>query len=384
VPAERSALTRSSDAQNRLNTRHRQHRQSLPAALHQEPIHERTYEAPQAAALAATLLIASTTSPVLWAQSQNQRSFVSSNGSDPQNLCSPSASCCTVGAPCRTFAKALLETAPEGEIVVMNAAGYGPAVITQPVTITGLPGSYGGITASTSGQNGITVAASAGRVSLRGLTISTTNGSSVGAGILVQGGTVSVDNCHVSGFTTGDQTLGGLVIMGGIVHVKDSIFHGNRNGVTTRDSQVRATFDRVQVLDNLLRGMDLFGGHVAIRDSVISGSANNGIYTYGTSAMTLTVERSIVSSNGGAGVVAGDSGPTFVTVTGSVIMGNGANGLHAANTSKMIASANAVVDNAGAGLFQAGSGIFLSAGNNAAEGNAGGDVAGTVTPLTGH
>lgn len=285
-----------------------------------------------------------------------------------------------MAAPCRTFAKALTETLPEGEIVVMNAAGYGAVAIAQPVTITGLPGAYAGITANAA-ENGITV--SAGRVSLRGLTISTTVGAQAGAGIFVQGGTVYVENCHVTGFTTGDQSLGGLVIAAGTVHVKETTFQGNRNGVVARTQGVVATFDRVQVLGSLLRGLELDGGHIAIRDSIISGSMHNGIYVANGVPTTVTIERSIVSPNGNVGVVAGDQGPAFVTVTGSVVMGNGSNGLHAANSSTMIAAGNAVIDNGGAGFFQAGTGVFLSLGNNAVYGNAGGDVSGTITPLSG-
>src|SRR5437867_994768 len=107
------------------------------------------------------------------AQATSLRTFVASTGLDT-NPCSRTS-------PCRSFAAALVETAPSGEIIVLDSAGYGPVTINQSVTIVSPPGVYAGITA-TSG-NGITISGTTQNdvVVIRGLTI---NGGGTGnAGI---------------------------------------------------------------------------------------------------------------------------------------------------------------------------------------------------------
>src|SRR5262245_34837012 len=66
-----------------------------------------------------------------------QRTFVASTGSD--------ANPCTLTAPCRSFATAIANTSPNGEVIVKDTAGYGPVTITKSVSIVSPPGVYGGI-----------------------------------------------------------------------------------------------------------------------------------------------------------------------------------------------------------------------------------------------
>src|SRR5438445_535301 len=70
----------------------------------------------------------------------NNRSAVSVNGSD--------LNACTVASPCRSFNAAIAETAPSGEIVALDSAGYGPFTVTMDVTISGAPGVHAAITAT--------------------------------------------------------------------------------------------------------------------------------------------------------------------------------------------------------------------------------------------
>src|ERR1700693_735661 len=72
-----------------------------------------------------------------------QRAFVSSTGSDANT-----ASGCGLAMPCRTFASAMTVVSDGGEIVALDAAGYGPVAIDKSVTITSNPGFYAGIAAS--------------------------------------------------------------------------------------------------------------------------------------------------------------------------------------------------------------------------------------------
>jgi hypothetical protein len=86
----------------------------------------------------------------------NARTFVSGQGSDSNP--------CSVSQPCRTFTAALAQTAPSGEVVVLNSAGYGPFTI-HSVSVIAPDGVYGataGITVS-AGTNDI--------VTLKGLTV---------------------------------------------------------------------------------------------------------------------------------------------------------------------------------------------------------------------
>jgi len=71
------------------------------------------------------LLVAS--SPVLAVSPLASRTFVSVTGTDTGS--------CPTAEPCRTFAYALTQTAPSGEIIVLSSGGYGTVTINQAVSI---------------------------------------------------------------------------------------------------------------------------------------------------------------------------------------------------------------------------------------------------------
>jgi hypothetical protein len=79
--------------------------------------------------LSAVAVMATTLSALVSvdASATANRTFVSGQGSDSNP--------CSLGAPCRSFAQAITQTAPGGEITVLDSAGYGTVTITQPVTI---------------------------------------------------------------------------------------------------------------------------------------------------------------------------------------------------------------------------------------------------------
>src|SRR5262250_517751 len=118
------------------------------------------------------------------------RTFVSGTGSD--------ANPCSLAAPCRSFAGAITQTSPGGEIAVLDTAGYGTVTITQAVSIINEEGVEAGITV-TSGD-GITITAGASDVvNLRGLTLVGAAGS--GNGITFKsGGNLNIQNCVIRGF----------------------------------------------------------------------------------------------------------------------------------------------------------------------------------------
>jgi hypothetical protein len=115
-----------------------------------------------------------------------QRTFVASHGVDNPN--------CSIAAPCRNFAAAIIATSSGGEIIVQDSAGYGPVTVTKSVAIISPPGIYGGI--SVFSGNGITVNAPGATVVLRGLSI---NGQGGANGILVQqAARVRIESCVIS------------------------------------------------------------------------------------------------------------------------------------------------------------------------------------------
>jgi len=126
---------------------------------------------------------------VVAAASGLPRTFVASSGNDGNP--------CTLTSPCRGFQAALALTVPDGEIAVLDAAGYGFVTINKPVTIVSPPGVYAGI--SIAAGHGIDVNPGAGHVVLRGLTL-TGLGGDVGIN-LMSGDALSIENCVIGGFT---------------------------------------------------------------------------------------------------------------------------------------------------------------------------------------
>lgn len=106
----------------------------------------------------------------------SQRTFLSGAGTD--------SGTCSRAAPCRSLQFAHDQTAPNGEIAVLDTAGYGVLTITKAISIVNAGGVEAGITVPANGT-AISVAAGANdSVSLRGMTLdgqaaSGTNGISV-------------------------------------------------------------------------------------------------------------------------------------------------------------------------------------------------------------
>src|SRR5215469_13758113 len=137
--------------------------------------------------LSAVTLVATIASSGAYALSN--RTFVSGSGSD--------ANPCSLGAPCRSFAGALAQTSPGGEIAVLDTAGYGAVTITHAISIVNEEGVEAGITA-TSGD-GITITAGATDVvNLRGLTLVGVGG--VNGVTFNTGAALNIQNCVIRGF----------------------------------------------------------------------------------------------------------------------------------------------------------------------------------------
>jgi hypothetical protein len=123
-----------------------------------------------------------------------QRTYVASYGSD--------AAGCTLTAPCRQFNAAVALTDPDGEVIVLDSAGYGSFTITQSITVAAPKGVYAGISVF-AGADGIVVEAPAQRVVLRGLSINA-QGVHIKHGIDVRHvGQIVVEDCVVTGLWRG-------------------------------------------------------------------------------------------------------------------------------------------------------------------------------------
>ena len=109
---------------------------------------------------------------------------------------------CSVAQPCRTFAAALAQTLPGGQVLVQDSAGYGSFTITQAVTIVSPPGTVAFITASASGATGITINAGPNdNVILAGFFIEGAGTGSTGIQINSTGKGVAVSRTTITNFT---------------------------------------------------------------------------------------------------------------------------------------------------------------------------------------
>ena len=130
------------------------------------------------------------------------RTFVASTGVDSGG--------CSRAAPCRSFAYAVPQTAPGGELDVLDSGGYGTATLTQAISIINPEGNIASVAVPLN-LNGITISAGSNdNVVLRGLTF---EGSNAGANGIVfnSGGGLTVERCTLQNFvgigTTGNGIL---------------------------------------------------------------------------------------------------------------------------------------------------------------------------------
>ena len=249
-----------------------------------------------------------------------QRAFVASSGSDGNT-----ASGCGIATPCRSFESAQTVVSDGGEIVALDAAGYGPITVTKSVTITANPGFYAGIAASTG--TAVTINTAGINVTLRGLNI---NGTGASYGVfMTNGNRLSIEDCIISNF----YIDGVAVYAAATVRIVDSIIRDSNTGIYL-DTGATATISGVKVLGNLNVGVLVAGFSAsavttaAISDSVASGNGY-GIYAYGVAGATAraSVTRA-TSSNNHYGITA-DSGPGIqvITVSDSLVTGNSQCGL---------------------------------------------------------
>jgi hypothetical protein len=265
-------------------------------------------------------LLSATTLGVMIASSGayglSNRTFVSGTGND--------ANPCSLAAPCRSFAGAIAQTSPGGEIAVLDTAGYGAVTITQAVSIVNEEGVEAGITVTTG--DGITINAGLNDVvNLRGLTLVGTSGSVNGI-TFNSGGALNIQNCIVREFVNGRGLK--LIPTGNTaINISNTIVSGNGDGVVLfpvglGGIAVTATFEQVQAINNG-DGFGVFGSamtgslNAIAADSLASGNKLHGflgVSAAGKAATALTVTNSKAAHNQ-VGVAAGTNAVMFLTAS---------------------------------------------------------------------
>lgn len=318
-----------------------------------------------------------------------QRTFVRSDGVDTDP--------CTLQKPCRGFAAAIPLTDADGEVIVLDSAGYGAVTITKAVSIIAPPGVYAGISVFAAGD-GVTVTAGAtDRVQLRGLSI---NGQGGNNGIVVTAAQqVHIENCEISNLgTDGIQISGGAA-----VYVAKSTVRANgARGILITGAAGEVFVDETRIAHNVAQGILAEAGKLSVTRSVMQNNGSSGLLVNPAGATTVNavVRGSMAVGNAGTGIVAitdansegvrltvddsggvrngfsgfaanSDAGGTITFVLNqSVSTDNGSNGIFASGTSTAVSiSASNLSRNGGPGISQNGVAVVRTHGNNAVNGN---------------
>jgi len=218
---------------------------------------------------------------------QNNRSFVSTTGSDANN--------CTANSQCRTLAQALAVTNPGGEIVIVDSGGYGPVTIFQPVVITAT-GVDASITA-TSG-NALTIN-TAGNVTITGLNL--IGGGTGNDGILVQSvGFLRLYNVQIQDFASNGIEF---TAAGNLAIYDSKINDSGQAGLLLNNASANAYVHNTEFDNNALAGAISVSGNMSVADS----SAHYNPVGFWANGGTVALDNDGATFNG-VGLEAANSG----------------------------------------------------------------------------
>ena len=293
-----------------------------------------------------------------------QRTFVASYGLD--------TNACTLTQPCRSFAVAITHTQTGGEVIVLDSAGYGPFVISQPVSVIAPAGVYAGVSVPDY-QLGINVA-TPGLVVLEGLTLNGSSGASDGIGategsqlylkrvtVSGMGLGISADNLTAEELTVRNCQGIGLAVgrtQTGIsaVSIVRSRFINNSTGIAVVDYAVASVVDS-EIASNFI-GIQVFPG-----DPLFAGD----------SSALLTCTRCNISNSVYAGISArrGNSATVTINVIGSQLVGSNGVSQHGllSEAGTEITVSDTLISQWAFGVDAAGGGSIVSVGDNRVYGN---------------
>jgi hypothetical protein len=281
------------------------------------------------------------------AHAQATRTWVSGVGDDV-NPCSRTA-------PCKTFAGAISKTAVNGEINVLDSAGFGAVTITKSITIDGA-GAHAWILALNT--NGIIINGPAVTVTLRNLSINGANGTT-GNGIrIIQASAVNIDNVVIANFAGTGTNGRGITIETTTSAVRinvsnSSIYNVENHGINSAPTagNVILTVDNVSIARGGQSGINL------------------------RELTTASISRSALTSNRNSGGVRLELTTATATISNSILANNAAGVTNAAagGAPSVFLYGNSITRNTVAGL-QISSGSMTSLGNNLIRGNVGNEV----------
>ena len=246
-----------------------------------------------------------------------QRTFVSAAGND--------AAACSLAAPCRGFAAALVQTNPGGEIVVLDSAGYGPVTINKAVSIVVPPGIYAGVSVTVPGTDGIVVNAGASdEVILRGLTVNNQGGNN--GVVFNSGAALYVESCTIRGFAAANMANLKFAPSGGSkLFVKDSYIRGGQAGINLANgtTAASATIDNTRIESNVNGVTASFSGALALRNSIVAENTNHGVnlQTGAGQVLDAALDNVMLSDNDSNGLNVAGSNIT-VAMSSSTVVGN--------------------------------------------------------------
>lgn len=269
--------------------------------------------------LATAMLSAISVAPA--ARAAASRTFVSATGLDTNP--------CTVSAPCRTFAGALANTSPKGEIYVLDSAGYGPVTINQAVSIINQTSTAAAT--ATAGGAAITINAGAtDKVVLRGLTI-VGDGSGATGISFNSGGSLTVADSSISGFTfVGIQfqptSAANLYVSNTRVYDAGGAGINVVPFVASGAGVVRAVFEHVEAMDDADGGIFVDGRASAsgvtvratVADSVLAddltgtGQGICAITASGQAPVNLMIRNTTISNNATGVAIVGQGASAII------------------------------------------------------------------------
>lgn len=263
------------------------------------------------------------------------RTWVSGLGDDSQP--------CSRTLPCKTFAGAIVKTAPGGEIDALDAGAYGLVVITQAITIDGGGGQVTSVLDPDQKlPNGITVQAGPKDVvTLRNLRIN-------GVGVA----------------TNGIRFTSGLAL-----HIEHcSIFSWTSSGIDIEPANGGKVFiDETTSTDNGFAGLTVQSSNLTQVDVYKSRFEFNGIHgIYAGSNSQISVTDSDASGNAGEGFIAAPNGGNAELNLINSSASNNGTGVLAGGTSftATVRATRVSLDNNGTGFSTQSNGTIASFGNN--------------------
>lgn len=194
------------------------------------------------------------------------RTFVASTGADSGG--------CTRVAPCRSFAYAITQTSPGGELDVLDTAGYGPVTITKSISIVN-EGNIASI-AVPAGADGIDISAgSTDRVHLRGLTI---EGAGIGGtGVrFSSGAALEIQRSVIRNFVTGgfySTSIGSTTIIANSL-ISDNGSYGVAIQPTGSGPTTNVHLTKVELYNNRDYAIGTFGNFAASTSFVVTQIVN--------------------------------------------------------------------------------------------------------------